>query len=84
VRAFRGKRSLVVFAVFAVAALSVGAGVVLAGRRSPGRTAASARSGAASTAGRKGKVLSQSPRPGKRLKNGARISLAVGKGPAKR
>ena len=37
-----------------------------------------------STAKKKGKVLSQSPRPGKRLKNGARISLAVGKGPARR
>jgi beta-lactam-binding protein with PASTA domain len=28
-------------------------------------------------------VLSQTPRPGKRLKHGARLSLAVGKGPAR-
>ena len=35
----------------------------------------------ASAAGKKGKVLSQTPRAGKRLKHGARISLAVGKGP---
>jgi endoglucanase len=35
----------------------------------------------ASTAGKKGKVLSQTPRAGKRLKNGARVNLAVGKGP---
>jgi hypothetical protein len=37
-----------------------------------------------STASKKGKVLSQTPRPGKRLKHGARVSLAVGKGPKKR
>jgi beta-lactam-binding protein with PASTA domain len=36
-----------------------------------------------STAGKKGKVLSQTPRPGKRLKHGARLSLAVGTGPTK-
>ena len=34
-----------------------------------------------STARRKGKVLSQTPRPGKRLKHGAKVNLAVGKGP---
>ena len=37
-----------------------------------------------SSASKKGKVLSQSPRPGKRLKNRARVSLAVGKGPTQR
>jgi hypothetical protein len=36
-----------------------------------------------SAAKKKGKVLSQTPRPGKRLKHGARLSLAVGKGPTK-
>jgi len=36
-----------------------------------------------STTGKKGKVLAQSPRPGKRLKNGAKLTLAVGKGPSK-
>jgi hypothetical protein len=35
----------------------------------------------ASAAGKKGKVLSQTPRAGKKLRNGARINLAVGKGP---
>jgi hypothetical protein len=37
-----------------------------------------------STADKKGKVLSQTPRPGKRLKHGAKLSLAVGKGPTRR
>jgi PASTA domain/Divergent InlB B-repeat domain len=37
-----------------------------------------------STARKKGKVLSQTPRPGKRLKHGAKVRLAVGKGPKKR
>jgi hypothetical protein len=37
-----------------------------------------------STASKKGKVLSQTPRPGKRLKHGAKLTLAVGKGPTKR
>jgi len=36
-----------------------------------------------SAASKKGKVLSQTPRPGKRLRHGARVSLAVGKGPKK-
>ena len=36
-----------------------------------------------STAGKKGKVLSQTPRAGRRLKNGAKLSLAVGKGPTR-
>jgi beta-lactam-binding protein with PASTA domain len=34
-----------------------------------------------STVKKKGKVLSQAPKPGKRLKNGARVNLVVGKGP---
>jgi hypothetical protein len=36
-----------------------------------------------SSASKKGKVLSQTPRAGKRLKHGAKLSLAVGKGPKK-
>ena len=34
-----------------------------------------------SAARKKGKVLAQTPRPGKRLKHGAKLSLTVGKGP---
>jgi beta-lactam-binding protein with PASTA domain len=32
----------------------------------------------------KGKVLAQSPKPGKTLKKGARVNLTVGKGPVKK
>jgi beta-lactam-binding protein with PASTA domain len=38
----------------------------------------------ASSAARKGKVLAQSPSPRKRLRNGAKINLTVGKGPKKK
>lgn len=34
-----------------------------------------------STAGKKGKVLSQTPSPRRKLKSGAKINLTVGKGP---
>ncbi|HTS72229.1 MAG TPA: PASTA domain-containing protein [Gaiellaceae bacterium] len=34
-----------------------------------------------SPAGKKGKVLAQSPKPGKKLKNHAKVNLTVGKGP---
>jgi beta-lactam-binding protein with PASTA domain len=34
-----------------------------------------------STLRKKGRVLSQSPKPGKVLNNGARVNLKVGKGP---
>jgi beta-lactam-binding protein with PASTA domain len=37
----------------------------------------------ASSASKKGKVLSQAPVPHKKLKNGAKINLTVGKGPKK-
>jgi beta-lactam-binding protein with PASTA domain len=30
---------------------------------------------------KKGKVLSQAPKPGKRLRRGARVNMVVGKGP---
>jgi eukaryotic-like serine/threonine-protein kinase len=32
---------------------------------------------------KRGKVLVQAPKPGKRLKNGAKVNLVVGKGPRK-
>lgn len=37
-----------------------------------------------STRARKDYVLAQNPKPGKRLKNGAKVTLTVGKGPTKR
>jgi len=37
-----------------------------------------------STLRKKGKVLSQAPKPGKRLKSGARVSMVIGKGPRRR
>jgi beta-lactam-binding protein with PASTA domain len=37
-----------------------------------------------STLKKKGKVLSQAPKPGKRLRNGARVSMVIGKGPRRR
>lgn len=36
-----------------------------------------------STVRKTGKVLAQAPRPGRRLKHGARINLVLGKGPRK-
>jgi len=36
-----------------------------------------------STRRKMGKVLSQAPKPGKRLKRGARVTVVVGKGPKK-
>jgi eukaryotic-like serine/threonine-protein kinase len=33
---------------------------------------------------KKGKVLGQAPKAGKRLKNGAKVNLTVGKGPPKK
>jgi len=38
----------------------------------------------ASSAKKKGKVIGQSPKAGKRLQNGARVSLTIGKGPMRR
>jgi beta-lactam-binding protein with PASTA domain len=38
----------------------------------------------ASSKKKKGKVIGQSPRSGKRLQNGARVNLTVGKGPARK
>ena len=37
----------------------------------------------ASTVRKKGKVLAQKPRPGTRLKNGAKVNVTIGKGPRK-
>jgi serine/threonine-protein kinase len=37
----------------------------------------------ASTLRKKGRVLRQSPRAGKKLQNGAKVSLTVGRGPKK-
>jgi beta-lactam-binding protein with PASTA domain len=34
-----------------------------------------------STLKKKGRVLAQAPKPGKRLKNGGRVKMVVGKGP---
>jgi beta-lactam-binding protein with PASTA domain len=37
-----------------------------------------------SSAKKKGKVIGQTPKAGKTLKNGAKVNLTVGKGPAKK
>jgi len=37
-----------------------------------------------STLKKKGRVLSQRPKPGKRLKSGSKVNLTVGKGPKRR
>jgi beta-lactam-binding protein with PASTA domain len=37
-----------------------------------------------STLKKKGKVLAQKPRPGRRLRNGSRVNMVVGKGPRRR
>jgi beta-lactam-binding protein with PASTA domain len=37
-----------------------------------------------SSTARLGKVLAERPKPGTRLKNGAKVSLTVGKGPKRR
>jgi beta-lactam-binding protein with PASTA domain len=37
----------------------------------------------ASSAKKKGRVLSQKPKPGKRLANGAKVKVTIGKGPKK-
>jgi len=37
-----------------------------------------------STRKKKGRVIAQKPKPGKRLTNGAKVNLTVGKGPRKK